>query len=64
MKVGPTVVDEKTIIDICTYASKGYDYKTAEPILVQIAMLNMKKLTNDELEEILVNKETRQKICS
>lgn len=45
-------------------SSNGYDYKTAEPILVQIAMLNMKKLTNDELEEILVNKETRQKICS
>lgn len=46
---------------ICRSA-RGYDFKTSEPIMVQIARLNTKHPTNAELEEILVNKETALKI--
>ena len=43
-------------------SSRGYDFKLAEPILVQIARLNMKTPSNAELDEILVAKEAEQKL--
>lgn len=46
---------------ICRSA-RGYDYKASEPIMVQIARLNIKTPTNAELEEILVNKETSMRV--
>ena len=42
-------------------SSNGYDFKTAEPVLVNIAQLNMKTPSNAELEEILVTKEAKIK---
>lgn len=43
-------------------SARGYDFKTAEPVLVQVARLNMKTPSNAELDEIMMRKEAILKI--
>ena len=38
-------------------SNRGYDFRDAEPVLVQIEPLNNATISNSELEEILTKKE-------
>ena len=42
-------------------SSRTFDFKDAEPILVQISRLNINPPSNLELDEILIQKEAEQK---
>ena len=44
--------------------SRTFDFKDAEPILVQIARLNLNPPTNQELDEILETKRTIKMMVS
>ena len=44
--------------------SRTFDFKDAEPILVQISRLNINPPSNLELDEILIQKEAEQKLKS
>ena len=43
--------------------SRSFDFKDAEPILVQIARLNINPPSNIELDEILLQKEIRKRVA-
>ena len=43
-------------------SARGYDYKSAEPVLVKIARLNDKSPNNEELDSILTFKAARRLI--
>ena len=45
-------------------AARTFDFKDAEPILVQISRLNINPPSNLELDEILIQKEAEQKLKS
>lgn len=45
-------------------SARGYDFKSAEPVLVQIARLNIKTPSNAEIDEIMTNKEVRTKVAN
>ena len=38
-------------------SSRGYDFKDAEPVLVKIAPVTLTKITNSEIDEILVKRD-------
>ena len=43
-------------------SSRTFDFSDAEPVLVKIARLNVLPPTNAELDEILLNREIKEKI--
>lgn len=43
-------------------SSRTFSFKDAEPVLVQIAMINSTTPSNAEIDEILANKEAREKL--
>ena len=45
-------------------SSRGYDFKDAEPILVQISQLNIAPPSNQEIDELLRHKEVLKKLSN